>query len=332
MPTVSIVLPAFDAEATIVDTVQSVRRQTFTDFELIVVDDGSRDGTLRRLGEIRDARVVVLSRQHGGVSRARNHGITRATGEFLSFIDADDLWTEDKLELQIEALRAHPEADAAYSWTAFVDERGRFLFPKERRRFVGRIRDDLLRENFLASASNALARHRCIAATGIFEPRFSPADDWEFWLRMAAVSAFVPVPRYQVLYRFRFDSLSADPQSVHAAMHAVLEHTVSAQPAKLGPHRRAAVASIEQYVSFLYLTRTRSPRARSRAARHLLECLRRQPAGILTRKVLGLIALWLVAHLVPAAKVPGVAQAMLRAYGGVYRFLVRDVRRLTASA
>ena len=127
-PLVSVIVPVYNGETTLPDTVESVLRQTFQNFELIIIDDGSTDGTLRWLRSVRDSRLRVFSYPNGGLSVARNRGIERSRGEFISFIDSDDLWTPDKLELQLQALRQQPQAALAYSWTAFVDQHGRLPF------------------------------------------------------------------------------------------------------------------------------------------------------------------------------------------------------------
>jgi glycosyltransferase involved in cell wall biosynthesis len=121
MQTISVVVPAYNAERTILETIASVQQQTFSDFELIVINDGSTDGTLEQLNTVKDPRLKVFSYENGGISVARNRGIAQATGEFIAFLDADDLWTPDKLELQLAALQQHPEVGVAYSWTCFMD-------------------------------------------------------------------------------------------------------------------------------------------------------------------------------------------------------------------
>src|SRR4028118_518511 len=126
MPQISVIIPAYNAERTIRETIESVQQQTFLDLELIVINDGSKDRTVELVQSIKDDRLKIFSYENGGVCVARNRGIDHANGEFIAFLDADDLWTPDKLELQAAALKQHPEAGVAYSWTYFmdVDEQG----------------------------------------------------------------------------------------------------------------------------------------------------------------------------------------------------------------
>ena len=117
MPTISVVIPAYNAAKTILETIDSVRQQTFSDFEVIVINDGSNDNTAELVNAVADDRLRLFSYENGGAAIARNRGIDHVSGEFIAFLDADDLWTPDKLELQLEALQKHPEAGVAHSWT-----------------------------------------------------------------------------------------------------------------------------------------------------------------------------------------------------------------------
>src|SRR4028119_270042 len=131
MPTISVIVSAYNAEQTILETITSVLNQTFSNFELLVINDGSTDRTLELLSTVKDPRLKIFSYPNGGVSVARNRGITQASGEFIAVLDADDLWTVDKLELQLAALQEHPEAGLAYSWAYYMDEQAKSIQPSE---------------------------------------------------------------------------------------------------------------------------------------------------------------------------------------------------------
>src|SRR3712207_5841233 len=98
MSLISVIVPAYKGEKTIQKTIESVLNQTFTDFELIVINDGSQDATLDVVSSIQDSRLKLFSYPNAGISTTRNRGIYHAVGEYISFIDADDLWTPDKLK------------------------------------------------------------------------------------------------------------------------------------------------------------------------------------------------------------------------------------------
>src|SRR5574338_867068 len=122
MPTISVILPVYNGEKTIQETIESVLQQTFEDFELIIINDGSQDATLHQVSTLSDARIKVFSYPNAGVSASRNRGIAQAEGEYIAFIDADDLWTPDKLGAQFKTLQTNPQVAVAYSWTNWIDE------------------------------------------------------------------------------------------------------------------------------------------------------------------------------------------------------------------
>lgn len=123
---VSIIVPVYNAEKYIRETVESVRAQTCENWELLLVEDGSADGSLHLLEEMEkeDTRIRVIRQENGGAAKARNHGLLEAEGRFVAYLDADDLWSPDKLEKQLAFMA---EKDAAFSFTGyeFADEKGK---------------------------------------------------------------------------------------------------------------------------------------------------------------------------------------------------------------
>ena len=151
----------------------------------------------------------MFSYENGGLSVARNRGISQATGEYIAFLDADDLWTPDKLELQLAALRSHPQAGVAYSWTYFMDEQGQSFHADQPVTVEGNVQADLLVSNFLAHGSNPLIRRTAIDSVGEFNPAVAGAADWDYWLRLAEKWEFVVVPKAQIFYRQSSSSISS---------------------------------------------------------------------------------------------------------------------------
>lgn len=113
LPRISVIIPAYNSENTIIHTINSVLNQTFTDLELIVINDGSQDSTLDIVKQIQDPRIKVFSYSNAGGNVSRNRGLKLAVGEFVSFLDADDLWTPNKLESQLKALEKNLSAKVA---------------------------------------------------------------------------------------------------------------------------------------------------------------------------------------------------------------------------
>lgn len=280
MPQISVIIPAYNAEPTILETIQSVQQQTFQDFEIIVINDGSKDKTVELVQSIQDERLKIFSYENGGVPVARNRGISHATGEFIAFLDADDLWTIDKLELQLAALEQNPKAGVAYSWTCFmdVDEEGKpFSFlPSPRYSFAGNVYEKLLVSDFIHSASNALIRREAIESTEEFDPTLKSCEDWDYWLRLAADWHFAVVPKHQILYRRTPGSLSSKVEVMKETSLIAIEKAYQAAPPELQYLKSYTLTSFHIYCASLYLQHRTDLAGVSQARQHLWSaiCLR----------------------------------------------------------
>lgn len=303
MPRVSVIIPAHNAEQTIGDTIRSVQAQTFSDFELIVIDDGSTDRTLERLEAAGDSRFRVFSYEKGGLPWARNRGIARATGEYLAFIDADDRWTPDKLESQVAALEAQPAAGVAYSWTRFVDRSGRGLYEQRPVLIEGDVYRELLVNNFTCSGSNVLIRRQAIEAAGGFDVSLKVSADWEFYVRLAARWPFVVVPRYQILYcqwsGSMSSSMSATPDLWEENGIRTIERVFESVPPELQPLKRRRLASFHLRVAHRSLVRAADRAAVRRAGWSLWRALRLDPRLVRDPAGQRVLARWLLMQALP---------------------------------
>ncbi len=228
-PVVTVVIPLFNGAQFIEQTLRSVLAQTFRQFEVIVVDDGSTDGGREMVRAIRDRRIRLLECSHGGVSRARNEGARRASdeSEFLAFLDADDVWYPGLLNKLVEALRARPDAVGTFALADYIDFEGRPLHEghhaahMRRRedlvdgRFVPRDpladvnAEHLLVTNHVYPPSCLLVRRRAYTGTGGFKPRVL-AEDWEFVAELAGLGPLIPVDEVLVGYRRHSENASGN--------------------------------------------------------------------------------------------------------------------------
>jgi glycosyltransferase involved in cell wall biosynthesis len=327
-PLISVVIPLYNGEKTLPQTVDSIRGQSLADFEIIVIDDGSTDGALDYLESVHDPRLHIFRYANGGLAAARNRGIERARGEFISFIDSDDLWTQDKLALQLQALRRNPEAALSYSWTVFIDEHGDFLFAKDPSSCrEGDVYADLLRECFVASGSNILVRKDCAVAVGGFDTALNAAQDWEFCLRVAARWPFAVVPRYQILYRISEQAMSANADRCEEACLGISNRAFAARPRPLA-ERGESLANVKQYAAFLYLTRASGPEAWKEAGQKLAECIRLDPRSLLTWKLWHLLFAWSLGQFLPVQKRRPAMINLLRLYGRWSMLRQPELRRV----
>ena len=327
-PVVSVVVPARDAGATIGETITSVLRQTVADWELIVVDDGSRDETVARVQGFDDPRVRVISSERRGLGAARNLGLDSAVGEFVAFLDADDLWASDKLESHVEALRAQPRAAFVYAWTLFIDEKSRYLFAKRPKSTQGDVSMALQCEYFLASGSNLFARRSVALAVGGFDEALWAAQDWDFALKLARQGELALVPRFQVFYRIAEGALSSDADRSASACRTVVRQ--NAEPGSSASWHRAASRSIREYQVFLLLSRSPAMDFQRRARRVLRRGIADDPGWITSMAMWKLSATAFACSVVPSPLRRRLIFALLRLTGAWQWFRRRPVRTALA--
>jgi glycosyltransferase involved in cell wall biosynthesis len=300
MPTISIIIPAYNAAATILETIESVQQQTFSDFELIVINDGSTDKTPELLQSVQDERLKVFSYENGGLSTARNRGIAHATGEFIAFLDADDLWTSDKLELQLAALQQHLDAGVAYSWTYFMDEKGRerFFHPCDPVVFEGNVYDKLLVGDFIYNGSNTLIRRQAIDSVGGFDPEINACADWDYWLRLAAHWNFVVVPKHQVFYRRFSGGMSSKVEMMKQTSLKAIEKAFRAAPPELQYLKKHCLTNFNLYSANLYLQHSKDMEGVNQLGSHLLKAIRLKPSILLSPNTQKMIVKFLLMRII----------------------------------
>ena len=232
---VTVVIPAYNARATIEATLHSVRRQTHATLEILVVDDGSTDesAALVELHATQDPRVRLIRQANAGVSAARNTGWREARGEFIAFVDADDLWTAGKTELQLAALiEGGPSMGLVYSWYVKIDLDDRVTYRGEGPRFAGRVLDALLVNNFVGNGSAVLVRRAALEKTGGFDPRLHANEDILFYCRVAEHYDFAVVQEYQIGYRQSPGTASTDLPHMLRTWIAVFDEMRAKYPEK----------------------------------------------------------------------------------------------------
>ena len=299
MPQISVVIPAYNAEHSIRETIDSVQQQTFSDFELIVINDGSTDRTLEILQTIEDPRLKIFSYQNGGLSIARNRGISHATGDFIAFLDADDLWALNKLKLQLAALQQNPEAGVAYSWTYFLNEQEKRLFPGCHLFYEGNVYADLLVKNFITNGSNPLIRRQAIDSVGEFDPTFSHFADWDYWLRIARNWSFVVVPEYQIFYRQSSRAMSSKVDGIKEAGFVMLEKAFRSAPSELQFLKNKSFSMLHQYCVHLYLQHRTDTDGIQQVGQNLWMAIRLYPKALFDKDTQKLVIKFFLRRIIP---------------------------------
>lgn len=217
-PLVSVVVPLFNGAPTIVRTLESVLAQTWQALEVIVVDDGSTDagGELVARTAARDDRVRLVAQPNAGVAAARNLGAGQARGEFLAFVDADDLWSPVKLDLQMAAaLEGGLNVGLVYTWAALIDEADRIYSLEHRPTAEGWVFRELCRGNVVGNGSSPLISRFAFERVGGFDPSLRArgaqgCEDLMIYLRIAEQFEFRVIRRHLTGYRVSRDNMSSN--------------------------------------------------------------------------------------------------------------------------
>ena len=213
---VSIIMPAYNSAATISESIVSALSQSHRDLERVIVDDGSTDDTadICRRHAVQDNRVRLISQANRGVSAARNTGIKAAQGEYVAFLDADDLWDKEKIEQQMVSVRTHPGTIVLTGMIRFSGdgEARRFLTTTNPPPFLdqGRYARQILnlQNHEMGSFGTALVPRHCLNESFLFDERLRTSEDWDLWLRLAFRYPFENINKPLRLYRKYAGSLT----------------------------------------------------------------------------------------------------------------------------
>ena len=211
-PEISVVMPAYNAANYIAESIQSLINQTYSDWELIVVNDGSTDNTVEIINKFTaDSRIKLISQKNQGVSAARNSGINASRGNYISFLDADDIFMPDNLKLKLEAMKNVPDADYVYSDIIDCDSEMKEM-KVEKGVPAEKINNAILtwqEENIPGLSSNIMVRNSAIKEKGIyFDVNLSNCADRYYKILVVSTCKGVYIPQALTKYRNTPGSMS----------------------------------------------------------------------------------------------------------------------------
>ncbi len=255
MPRVSVIIPAYNAAWCVRRAVDSVLAQDYRDFELIVVDDGSRDDTAAILATY-GAALRVVSKPNGGLSSARNAGIAAARGDYLAFLDADDWWLPGKLARQVALLDGQPGVLFCSCTTSVRTPEGQALPDWRCCKGEGRALEDIFAVNaFVAGSGSAvMARRAAFARVGGFDEALRSLEDIDMWMRLAAQGDYACLDEPLAVIEKRAGSMSGNLDVMRAAAIQVMRKNRDLLPvARRGGFWRAAFAGmLTDYAKWAY--------------------------------------------------------------------------------
>ncbi len=254
----------YNGEEYLAETVKSALAQTFTDFELIAVDDGSTDGSVKVLEGFTDARIRLVRQRNQGTAGAIQTGLREARGELIAFLDQDDIWEPESLATQVEFLRTHPEIDLSFSWFRIIDANGHDMGVRSAR-YEGTIGfRELLQDFVIGGNSNVVARRKAIDDAGGVDTELRIFFNMDMALRISLLrreNNVSALPRDLMRYRRHPSQLSKKVDGLKAEWLVAL-----AKLERLAPEPVAAVKAVTELNFLRYLARVHYEAGRFGAA------------------------------------------------------------------
>ncbi len=276
---VSVVIPTYKHRDWILDTLASVYRQTFTDFEVIIVNDGSTDDTAQVVKQIVAERGIRYFEQtNAGQSRARNFGISQANGEFVALLDDDDLWPVEKLEWQVATLRSCPEAVMAYGGVQLISDvrteiNSDEMYTAQGKPPSGQIREALLRQNRIWSPGQTLIRATALAKTGGLDEAIWGVDDWDLYLRLSELGSIEYRDKLGLRYRKHAGNASQNALRMCSNYRKVVRKHMGRVPWSFRDIRKEQRAFVSNCYSLPLLDQAQDLRSKGKKMESVKACL-----------------------------------------------------------
>lgn len=264
MVTVSVIIPVYNVEKYIAETIESVLAQTYQDFEIIIVDDESPDNSIEICRRFTDERIRIFQQKNRGLAGARNTGIRHSQGNYIALLDSDDLWLSEKLERQVNFLETHPQVGVTFCPAEFMNEEGIPLATYQHPKLTGIDAGYLFQANAIGSGSSPMIRREVFEAIAFqdnlhgktensyFDEHFKRSEDLECWIRIALQTQWKIEGTNEILlyYRVNHQSLSAEVMKQFESWEQVLNKTRTYAPQFI-----AEIESLARAYQLRYLSR-----------------------------------------------------------------------------
>ncbi|MGL5805174.1 MAG: glycosyltransferase family 2 protein [Xenococcaceae cyanobacterium] len=255
MPKVSIVLPAYNAMAYLPKAYQSALGQTFTDYEILIINDGSSDNIEEWVAKTTDPRVKYIPQKNQGAAGARNTGIYHAKGDYVAFLDADDLWESTKLEKQVRCLDENPEVGLVDTWITLIDREGNSKGWVHASSAEGQIWSEIIQEPTIICGSSPMIRRECFEKVGVFDPNLRYAGDWDLWIRIASRYCFAVVKEPLVRYRLHPQNTSKNCRGMARDCRTVIDRAFASATPELMSLKDKTFGQINSYIAGIAIDR-----------------------------------------------------------------------------
>ncbi|MEA5465664.1 glycosyltransferase family 2 protein [Leptothoe sp. PORK10 BA2] len=209
---VSVIIPAYNSMAFLPKTLNSVLGQTYADFEVLIINDGSTDHITDWAAGLTDSRIKLINQENQGCATARNAGVLASNGQYIAFLDADDLWEPTKLEQQVYILDTFLNVGLVNTWISNIDDEGISIGKIGISNAEGHVWESVIEENPIMCGSTPMVRRQCFESVGLFDQNLRSAEDWDMWIRIAEKYEFAVIKEPLVRYRIHANSKSHNLQ------------------------------------------------------------------------------------------------------------------------
>ncbi len=280
-PSFSVIIPCYNSSSTIVDTIASAARQSVEDIEIIVINDGSTDDGPQKVASLTAAepRLRIVSQPNAGLAGARNRGIAESRGEFLAFLDADDLWDPCYLETHARRFKENASLGLSFSVVQFMRANGEPTGQTSRPKLCNLTAAEFLAANPCTCGSSIVVRRTVVQESGPFDTNFRRGEDQEWLFRVALTGWKIegdPIPL--VSYRQTEGSLSSNLPAMYEAYVQLLSKARSLQPELVQRHEKIASARTLRYLARRAL---RAERGQAQARHYVMRALASGPGIVL---------------------------------------------------
>lgn len=286
-PIVSVIIPTYNRSSLIRDTLLSVTAQTFGNLEIIVSDDGSIDNTKEVVAGLCDARIQYhWFRRQGCPAFPRNQGIRLAKGEYISFLDSDDLWRPNHIELCLSTLQGREDADGTFTDYLKMFPGNKLVHQNMAGSKYGAftLQGMVTQFSSIGAASNVFLRSSVFKKAGLFneDKRMAGSEDWEMWVRIAAKCRFIVIPEATAILRVHGKNITLDPEKIEVSINAALDSVYSNEAILplIAACRKHAYAQVNTLAAINYYAAGDMPKARKR----LWKALHYRPAHLIDKR------------------------------------------------